>query len=327
MRHPRLAIGILIGVVVLVAAAYLGAAAVVYDNLSRVEADCQGRWVGYSPASWSPPGWASEPDVGYDAESLFVAEYEDVRIPSRDAGIELHGWWIPSAAGPGAPAVVIVHGVNVCIRHPESLAPAGMLHRLGYAVLLLDLRDHGSSTVEDGRYAGGTEEYRDVMGAVDWLVDRGAEPGRIGVFGTSLGAAVVIITAGQDDRIAAVWADSAYADVERRIVEELEAKGYPALLAPAATLVARLVSGDDFTSHTVLGEVANLEGRHLGVTHGEEDQSTYVSHAYELVDAARSAGALVDDWIVPEAGHVAAMFLWPDDYESRLRAFFESAFE
>jgi fermentation-respiration switch protein FrsA (DUF1100 family) len=202
-----------------------------------------------------------------------------------------------------------------------------MLHRLGYGVLMLDLRDHGESTVEDGRYAGGTEEYRDVQGAVDWLVSEGIEPGRIGLLGTSMGAATAIIAAGQDDRVAAVWEDSSYADVETRIAEELDQRGYPRLLAPAATIVARLVSGDDFTSHTVLGEVANLRGRHLFITHGAADNATYVSHAYEIDEAARAAGALTDLWIVPAAAHTEAMFLDPAEYERRLGSFFRGAFE
>ncbi len=327
MHHPRLLVGLLVGVATVAVAAYLGAAVLVYDNVSRVEADCGGRWVGNTPASWSPPAWASERDVPFDAESLFVTDHRDVRIPRRDPEIDLHAWWLPSPDGPDAPAVIVVHGLGGCVRDPASLAPSAMLNGFGYAVLAIDLRDHGSSTIEDGRYAGGTEEFRDVMGAVDWLVAQAVEPGRVGVLGTSMGAATAIIAAGQDDRIAAVWSDSGYFDMERRIAHELEAKGYPALLAPASTLVARFVSGDDLASHTVSGELASLQGRHLFVVHGASDESTYVSHAHELEDAARSAGVSVDSWIVPEAGHVGAMFLVPVEYEERLGEFFGSAFE
>jgi dipeptidyl aminopeptidase/acylaminoacyl peptidase len=294
----------------------------VYEQVSRVEPDCGGRYPGYSPSAWSPPGWA----VDFDAKPYFVSEYDDVRIASRDPGIELHGWWLPSAR-PDAPVVIDLHGLGACVRHPEVLAPAGMLHRLGYGVLLIDLRDHGASTIEDGRMAGGTEEYRDVMGAVDWLIEGGAVPGRIGLLGASMGAATAIISGGQDDRVAAVWADSSFADIERRTAEELEAKGFPGILAPAATLVARLVSGDDFNSHTVVGEVANLAGRDLFIVHGELDEATYVSHAYDLVEAAREAGTDVGEWIVPDAGHVAAMFIDPEAYQRRLAGFFGSAFE
>jgi dipeptidyl aminopeptidase/acylaminoacyl peptidase len=254
-----------------------------------------------------------------------VTDYQEERFPSRDPGIDLHAWWLASPLGPGAPVVIVIPGRASCIRDPDSLAPAGMLHRAGFGVLMLDLRDHGDSTVEDGRYAGGTEEYRDVQSALDWLVGQGAEPGRIGVLGTSMGAAAAIIAAGQDERIAAVWEDSSYADIEQRVAEELRQRGLPSLLAPAVPLAARLVSGDDLTSHTVLGEVARLHGRHLFITHGAEDRATNVSHAADIERAARAAGVLVDRWIVPGAGHTEGMFLMPGAYESRLLAFFGDA--
>jgi fermentation-respiration switch protein FrsA (DUF1100 family) len=317
------AVGLL--VIALLVAAYLGAAALVYDTMSRVDADCGGRWPDHTPASWSPPQWATEPDVAFDPTPYLVADYEDVSIPGRDPGIELHGWWLPSTTGVTAPAVVIVHGLRDCVRHPESLAPAGMLHRRGYSVLMIELRDHGDSSIEDGRHAGGTEEYRDVMAAVDWLVEQGAAPGRIGVLGTSLGAATAIIAAGQDERIAAVWSDSAYVDMERKVAEELEAAGYPAILAPAIPFMAMVIAGDDLQAHTVLGEVENLAGRRLAVLHGELDESTYVEHAYDLIDAARAAGVDLETWIVPDAGHVDTMFLRPEEYEERLDAFFGDA--
>jgi len=315
-------LAILLGLAVLLGSAYAGAAALVYEIGTRVTPDCDGNYVGYSPAGWRPPRWATE----FDAEPYFTDDYETVRIPSRDPGIELNGWWLP-ADDASAPAVVVIHGRGACIRHPEVLAPAAMLHRLGYGVLLIDLRDHGASTIEDGRYAGGMEEYRDVMGAVDWLLESETPPAAVGLLGTSLGGSTAVIAAGVDDRVAAVWEDSGYADLERRVEEELEQRGFPTILAPAGPIVARLVAGDDWTSHTVLGETEHLAGRRLFVTHGEQDATTFVSHAYDLIEAAEAAGVEVGSWIVPDAGHVAAMFLHPAEYERRLGEFFGAAFD
>jgi len=324
MHRSKLVILMLIGMIALVAVGF-GAAVVTYDRMSRVAADCDERFGDNSPASWSVRGISSAVPA-FDGTSLFVADYRQVRIASRDPGIELRAWWLPSRDGVGAPSVIVVHGFGTCVRDPVVLAPAGMLHHLGYGVLMLDLRDHGASTIEDGRCAGGTEEYRDVLGAVDWLIAHGAEPGRIGVLGTSMGAATAIIAAGQDKRIAAVWEDSGYADIETRIAEGLEQQGYPRLLAPVAVLVARIVSGDDLASHAVLGELANLTGRHLFIVHGTLDGLIDVSHAEILARAARSAGVLTDRWIVAEAGHVDAMLLYPEEYERRLGGFFRTAF-
>lgn len=314
-------LAMLLGLAILLGSAYFGAAVVVYENGTRVSPDCGGHYVGYSPAEWSPPRWATD----YDAAPYFTDDSEIVRIPSRDEGIELNTWWLP-ADDAGAPAIVVVPGRGGCIRHPEVLAPAAMLRRLGYSTLLVDLRDHGSSTIEDGRYAGGMEEYRDVMGAVDWLIAHGVPAERIGALGTSMGAATVIIAAGEDERIAAVWADSSYADLERRMREDLEQRGLPTFVVPAANVMARLISGDDFTSHRVLDEVVELDGRDLFIAHGALDDATYVSHAHELLAAAQAAGVEADMWVDVSAGHVDSVFLSQDEYEARVGAFFEGAF-
>ena len=322
MRRRYVALAVLLGVVVLLGSALFGVSAAVYEQAARVEPDCGGHYQGYSPAAWSGPRWATD----FDPEPYLTSDYETVRMPSRDDGIELHTWWLP-ADDPAAPAIVVIHGRSACIRHPEVLAPAAMLHRLGYAVLLVDLRDHGASTIEDGYYAGGTEEYRDVMGAIDWLLARETPPRGIGVLGTSLGAATAVIAGGADDRVQAVWEDSSYSEMVRRVAEDLEQRGLPTFLAPATVLLARLFAGDDLASHTVLGETRNLTGRHLFITHGEDDDATYVSHAHALLEAAEEADVIVESWIVPDAGHVDALFQHPEEYESRLGAFFGAAFE
>ncbi|HSM34366.1 MAG TPA: alpha/beta fold hydrolase [Anaerolineae bacterium] len=320
----------LLGMVVTAALGF-GAAVAEYDRVTRVPADCDERFGDNSPSAWSIRGIGSAvPD--FDGSRWFAAGYHEVRIPSRDPGIELRAWWLPprggptAGSGPSAGSVVVIHGFGTCVRDPVVLAPTGMLHRLGYGVLLFDLRDHGASTVEDGRVAGGAKEYRDVLGAVDWLVDQGAAPDRIGLFGTSMGAASAIIAAGQDERVAAVWAESSYADIMRRIADGLEEAGLPRWLAPIAQPLARIVSGDDIGSPSLPGELANLRGRHLFIVHGTLDGLIDVSHAEILDSAARSAGVLTERWIVADAGHVDAMFVQPDEYERRVGDFFRAAF-
>ncbi len=321
MKRTKLLAGVLVAAIV-VAAGYFGAAFLVYDSVSRVEPHCDGRFADNTPAGWTPPSWAPP---AFDAAAYAMPDFRDVRFPARDAPLELHGWWVPSAAGIAGPAVIAVHGLGSCIRDREVLLPAGMLSQLGYSVLMLDLRDHGESSVEDGRMAGGTEEYRDVMAAVDWLVAQGAEPERIGVLGASMGAATAIVAGGQDERVSAVWADTSYADIETRTAEELEARGFPRLFAPAATLVARIVSGDDYAAHTMLGEVTHMGERPVFITHGALDETTVVSHARALIEAAEGAGVPVESWIVEDAGHVQAMYLHADEYQRRLEAFFAEA--
>ena len=58
-----------------------------------------------------------------------------------------------------------------------------MLHRNGFSVFLMDLRDHGDSEGDDARFAGGSEEYMDVLGGWDWVRSQGVPAARIGLLG------------------------------------------------------------------------------------------------------------------------------------------------
>ncbi len=304
-------------VLVVAAALYVAAAAVVWNRLTVVRGDCPPDVADNDPTRFSFGGRPT-----FDTSPWLMPAPEEVRFPSRDASIEIAGWWLP-AEDPEAPAVVVVHGHNACRRDPSVLLPAGMLHRDGFTVLLIDLRDHGDSTLEDSRYAGGADEYRDVLGAWDWLrLAQGIPAERIGLLGTSLGAATVLIAAGQEHRVAATWEDSSYADIGVAIRAELERNGYPAILEPGGVAVARLVSGDDFGSRSPLDAARRLDGRPLFVTHGTADERLSVTYARELIAAVEADGGRVESWLVEGAGHVEAMVLDPEGYRSRMTAFF-----
>jgi uncharacterized protein len=298
---------------------YGAASAVVWDKLTKVDGGCHRAWATNDPTRFT----VDEPVV--DTTPYLMPVPEAVSIPSRDPGIQVSGWWVP-ADDPSAPAVVVVHGHTACKRDPDVLLPAGMLHRAGISVLLIDLRDHGDSTREDGRYAGGTEEYRDVLGAWDWLQSVKDVPAdRVGLLGISLGAATVLIAAGDEPGVAATWEDSSYADISVAIRAELRRNKYPEFLEVGGVLMARVISGDDLESRSPLMAVQNMTGRKLFITHGTADDRLSVAYAHELIAAAAAAGVDLDSWIVPGATHTRAMRTDHEEYERRLVGFFERA--
>lgn len=128
---------------------------------------------------------------------------EVVSLRSTD-GISLKGWWLPSQ-GPARANVVIAHGLD----HTRQvmLPRASFLVRGGYNVLALDLRGHGESAVQ---YASpGYLESRDVLGAIQYVLERDAyDP--IVLLGLSYGAAAVVLAAAQSENVAAVIADGVY---------------------------------------------------------------------------------------------------------------------
>lgn len=310
-----------VGVVVL-AAGYAAAGAFVYSQVTHVDALCGGRFADHDPGRWDTEGISAEFTVDLDPTPYLMPDFQDVTFTSRDAHrYRLQAWWVP-AASPTAPAVILVHGQSSCRRDPVLLLPAGMLHRNGFSVLLVDLRDHGDSEVEDARFANGSEEYLDVLGAWDWLIGNGTDPDRIGVLGESLGAAVATIAAGEEPRIAALWEGSSYANYRTIATEELRRLGYPELLLDAAVLMGRLISGDEVTSRNPDTEIARMAGRPLFIVHGAEDLRIDPHHARDLATAAAAGGTPVDPWIVPGAHHSEAAFINPTEYEARLVEFF-----
>lgn len=312
-------IAVIAAVIALVA--YLGASWIVYDKLSAVRAMCRGdaSQLDNTPAAFD----LGPPDEAFDASAYVMPEFEDIRFASREAGIEIAAFWIP-ADDEDAATVIFVHGHEGCRRDGNNLLVAGMLHRQGFGVLMVDLRDHGESTVEDGRFAGGTDEYLDVLGGFDWLLARGLDPDRIGVVGISLGAATATIAFGEEPRLAALWEDSSYGAISVAIDEELRRNGYPGILRAGGLALAGLF-GDDLLAKSPLDAIGRANGRPVFITHGAEDERVLAIWANDLAAAVRASGGTVEPWIVPNMGHTRALIVLTDEYERRLGAFLRGA--
>jgi uncharacterized protein len=133
--------------------------------------------------AWGIGSRLIEPD--YHAVALpegFAAK--SVSIP--DDGHTIAGWWVDS--GGDSPVVLLVHGVRA--DRTSMVSRAQMLLRNGFGVLLIDLQAHGETPGD--AITLGYRESGDVVAARDWI--RRTAPGRrIGVIGTSLGGASVLL--------------------------------------------------------------------------------------------------------------------------------------
>jgi len=313
-------IGIVVGIVaVLAVVAYMGMSVVLYNTLATVEPKCAGEFADNTPAQFTAAPFM--PDL--DTVPYFMPDYETVEIPSRDAGVTLSAWYV--AGDSGKPTVMVVHGLGVgapdCKHQPRALLPAGILHRAGYNVLLIDLRNHGDSTSTGGKWAAGTEEYRDVLGAWDWLQsEKGAVPAQIGLLAYSGGTASALIAMGEEPRIPAIWLDSPFVNIFETISDTLEADGYPRFLAPGGILMARLMSGYDLYARTPENAVRGFTDQAVFVVHCQEDATLPVKYAQDMADILKlSADHL---WIAEGCGHVQSVFNYLPDYEQKLTSFF-----
>jgi pimeloyl-ACP methyl ester carboxylesterase len=114
------------------------------------------------------------------------------------------------------PAFIVLHGFGSNKDAGNVLAPCAVLHDLGYVTLRFDMRGCGDSEGERGRVIC-LEQVTDTRNALTFLSGRPhVDAQRIGLLGSSFGAAVGIYTAGVDSRVAAVISSGGWGNGERK---------------------------------------------------------------------------------------------------------------
>jgi uncharacterized protein len=238
---------------------------------------------------------------------------EDVVFASA-SGSSIHGWL--SRGVPGTGAVLLVHGVRG--NRTDMAGRALFLHRRGYSVLLIDLQAHGASP---GRWITfGDLESRDVVAAVAFL--RSRFPGeRVGIIGTSLGAAATVL-AEKPLHADAVVLESMYPTIEQAVADRLSlhlGSWAGALAHPLITMVAWRVDVEPRRLRPI-DAIGNL-GAPLLLIHGTRDQHTRVIEAKHLFAAASEPKAL---WLIDGAAHVDLHRYAGEEYERRVTDFLAS---
>lgn len=305
-------------------AAYLTIGWQIYITLAVAEPG-YGDQTGHSPAQFNVT-WDEYEEM--DTSPYFMDNFSAFTIQSRTEGIELSGWWVPADENITQPAstIIILHGVRSSKANYQVLMSAGMLHRNGFNTVMIDLRDHGMSTVEDNRVSIGTKEYIDVMSLVDWLIENKSIPEhKIGMLGNSMGAGTAAITFGQDTRIHAVALDSGYLNLDEIVEEELARENYPTWLFGGALFSAWMFGGETLLDPSPTSAFENAGQRPILIIHGTTDDRVDVHHSEDMLVLAEELDVNATAWIVEDAGHVESQLLHPEEYEQRIVSFFDSA--
>jgi predicted alpha/beta-fold hydrolase len=108
--------------------------------------------------------------------------FEEVRIPGSD-GVMLPGH--RSTGAPGAPVIIVTHGLYDSHTSIYLVEYAEVLRRFGFHVVALDLRDHGQLRGNGPPPSLGPAEGRDLFAAACALSD--AEGVSVGILGLSYG--------------------------------------------------------------------------------------------------------------------------------------------
>lgn len=277
---------------------------------------------GYVSCSMASSVTTPDRSMAEEHPDQYGLPYEDVTFPPRGdvwADVALRGWLIGDAGD--RPTVLVVHGLNSNRAGDNALALAGRLHGLGYAVLLFELRGHGGS--DGDQVAAGYLERWDVLGAYDFLVDRGVPPERIGILGNSMGGATALLAAAEEPAIGALVVDSAFADLRDMIAQETaRTTVFPEwvvpLFIPGMGLASSVLYGIDIGAVVPERAAATLDYLIL-VVHGDADTRIPAEQGVRIHAAAPANSEL---WLVPGSDHVDAFLDHPDEYVERLDAYF-----
>jgi len=238
------------------------------------------------------------------------ADYREVSFKATD-GVKLSGWYRPTQNGA---TILLVHGAGG--DRTGALAHAKLLVRHGYGVLLHDARGRGKSEGTQNAWGWGWD--KDVAGALAFLKARPeVDAERIGAFGLSTGADVLVQAAGQRKDLKAVVADgtaaSSFADGRR--VNGITAIS-PVMAVEFATV--RVISGTK-PGPVLEDMMKRITSPLLLVSAGPPEKQ--FGEAYD-----RAAGKRpVELWYLPKVAHTAAIRQAAPEYERRVTAFFDTA--
>ena len=252
----------------------------------------------YAVSASLTPNGACSPSEGPPLDRKVGA----VEFTSLADGTRLAGWLIPTGSDR---AVVLIHGIDSDAWTGAAPDVAAAYADAGFDVLLFDLRAHGRSGGQ--RISLGNLERGDVRAAVDVLLDRGVQPGRVGLHGTSYGAAMALLAAAEIPEIGTVVADSAFADARDLIATEVGRRTHvPGFLAgslmrPGIEAAARVLFGLDLAALAPERVIARIAPRPLLLIHGSHDPVIPPDHARRLKDHAANAAAEL--WMLNGMGH------------------------
>lgn len=318
----------------------------VYDTVAHTNTDCWGNFDQNTPEQFAPlrnevplnESTNSENITSNIMEGLseyWWPGYENATIEVEDEDLFLSAWYLRQ--NDSMPWVIFVHGIRGCKSGGELMISSGMLANAGFNVISFDLRDHGESSIDDNRVSGGQDEWKDVVAVFDWLIDeQDAEPDKIGLFGTSMGAGTVAIAFSLDDRMQSVWLDSGYSDMGKIVVEELEFQGLPTFLGPAGIFAGKISAGQNLVEYYPVEAASEIGDRHMYVVHGNQDKRVRLHHGEEMCEIALENGkeGNVDCWFedsvirydvgkgMDSDEHVSLMLTHTEDYDNRLVEFF-----
>lgn len=250
----------------------------------------------------------------------YRTELQEVSITANDGAV-LRAWYIEPPNANGS-TVILLHGLGDTRQGVAGFAP--FMLDAGYSVLLPDSRAHGESGGALVTY--GVKERHDVHDWVSWLIAQHTT-GCVYGFGESMGAAIMLQTLANDDRICAAVVESPFASFEQiaaeRVMQISRFNGSIARrLAPIPVEVAELYTraryGLDLDDANPSKALVHTHVPVL-LIHGTADLNIAPHHSRQLAHVAAASAEL---WLVPDARHCGAWAVAPNEFPRRVLNWF-----
>lgn len=224
--------------------------------------------------------------------------FREVRIPTVNSKT-MFGWLVPPPDHRvDTPAVAIMHGWGGNAEHMLELAVP--LYDEGYAVLLLDARNHGRSDA-DG-FSSMPRFAEDLERGLDWLARQpNIDRDRLIVLGHSVGAGAALLVAARRPDLAAVISLAAFAHPEALMRRQMRRNHVP--YRPFGWLVLRFIEwtiGAAFDDIAPCNTIRRVQCPVL-LVHGEDDQRVPSADAQCIYSNRRDD--TTELLILPEIGH------------------------
>lgn len=245
---------------------------------------------------------------------------EEFSVTTSKEGYRLYGWFI-RAEGIAKGTIIYLHGVGD--NKMSGLPLARVFHDHGYHVVMYDSRAHGES---EGCYCTfGYYEKHDVGIVIDWIRERERREGeaskKIGVFGTSMGAAIAIQAASIEPRIDAVVAEGCFTNL-RTITVDYQKRLLRLPWHFLRNVAMKRAEGiAKFSHHDVspLKAVPCVRVPLLFI-HGKADTFIKYEYSQRLYGAANQPKEL---FLVDNANHTDIHQIGKHEYETRIITFFD----
>jgi fermentation-respiration switch protein FrsA (DUF1100 family) len=240
---------------------------------------------------------------------------EPMTITSFD-GLQLQGTYYEYA--PGAVIEIMFHGYRGSSERDMS-GGVQRCFKLGHSALIVDQRSSGRS--QGNVITFGVNESRDCLAWMNHAIERFGPDCRLMLTGISMGAATVMIAAGEElpENVIGVLADCGYSSARDIIKTVIRQMKLPAnLLYPFVKLGARLYGHFDLEKYSPEEALKPCKVPVL-LFHGEDDDFVPCSMSHENFAACASRKKLVT---VPGAGHGLCIIFDPEGYRSAMKDFF-----